>query len=266
MSGQTPSRIRIPLPGGSNAQVVGTSAVYIQHADWLGSARLTTSYTGRSMTFDTAYAPYGENYASTSTSTTNLDFTGQFQDTMTGLDDFLYREHDPVQGRWVSPDRSGLAAVNPTDPQKWNRYAYVGNTPLSATDPLGLDSDGCFGGDLGSRFECILPDGSGPPFAAGPPVSPIIIPTEVVQVTGLDVNAVPQWLWWEVPWLLPRGPLSSGLCYYALRSPCGGAANNGTGKLGDRRDVSLCSEAKAWWAGGPRLAFSRRGVFLSAVP
>jgi RHS repeat-associated protein len=46
------------------------------------------------------------------------------------LYDFLYREHSPVQGRWLSPDPAGMAAANPADPQTWNRYAYVeGYTP-----------------------------------------------------------------------------------------------------------------------------------------
>ncbi len=44
-----------------------------------------------------------------------------------------------MQGRWLSPDPSGLAAVDPNDPQTWNRYAYVGNRPLNTTDPRGLD-------------------------------------------------------------------------------------------------------------------------------
>ena len=44
----------------------------------------------------------------------------------------------PAQGRWLSPDPSGLAAVNPANPQSWNAYAYVANQPLTATDPLGL--------------------------------------------------------------------------------------------------------------------------------
>jgi RHS repeat-associated protein len=171
MNGQSAKGIRIPLPGGSTAEMGSPGAAYILHSDWLGSARLTTNYSTRAMTFDTAYAPYGEAYASTSGSTTYLDFTGQFQDTMTGLHDFLYREYDPVQGRWISPDPAGLKAANPIDPQSWNRYPYVANAPLSATDPLGLESssDGCFGGDLGDRFECILPDGGGSPSLAGDP-------------------------------------------------------------------------------------------------
>jgi len=42
-----------------------------------------------------------------------------------------------AQGRWVSPDPAGLAAVDPTNPQTWNRYAYVSNNPLTSTDPNG---------------------------------------------------------------------------------------------------------------------------------
>ncbi|HUI85297.1 MAG TPA: RHS repeat-associated core domain-containing protein, partial [Candidatus Binatia bacterium] len=64
-------------------------------------------------------------------------FTGQNQDTATGLYDFLFRELSPVQGRWLVPDPAGLAAVDITNPQTWNRYAYVANNPLNATDPYG---------------------------------------------------------------------------------------------------------------------------------
>lgn len=38
----------------------------------------------------------------------------------------------------VSPDPAGLSAVNTTNPQTWNSYAYVSNSPLDAVDPLGL--------------------------------------------------------------------------------------------------------------------------------
>ncbi len=55
-----------------------------------------------------------------------------------GIYDFPFREYSAAQGRWLSPDPAGLAAVSPADPQSWNRYAYVANQPLSAIDPLGL--------------------------------------------------------------------------------------------------------------------------------
>jgi hypothetical protein len=43
-----------------------------------------------------------------------------------------------LKGRWNSPDPAGLAVADPTDPQSWNRYAYVNNNPLANFDPLGM--------------------------------------------------------------------------------------------------------------------------------
>jgi len=91
---------------------------------------------GTSMYADTAYAPFGEPYAQAGAS--DLSFTGQNQDTVGGDYDFLFREYSN-QGRWPSPDPVGLTGVNPNDPQRWNRYAYLRNNPLSLVDPLGLD-------------------------------------------------------------------------------------------------------------------------------
>jgi RHS repeat-associated protein len=96
---------------------------------WLRRIRLETCATRP------AYGPYGESYATTGT---DLNFTGQNQDTVPGTYDFLYREYHPGQGRWISPDPAGLAAVDPANPQTWNRYAYVLNSPLNLIDPLGL--------------------------------------------------------------------------------------------------------------------------------
>jgi RHS repeat-associated protein len=131
----------IPLPGAqavyTGASLITTNKVaYYRHADHLGSSRLATTPT-QTLYSSTAYAPYGEPYSQAGT--TDLSFTGQDQDTVSGIHDFLFRKYPPVQGRWLSPDPAGLGAVDPASPQSWNRYAYVVNNPLPLIDPLGLD-------------------------------------------------------------------------------------------------------------------------------
>jgi RHS repeat-associated protein len=135
MNGQTLQNAFVSLPGGDTAVYAASGLAYYRHADWLGSSRFAST-PGRAKYFDVAYAPYGEDY--TDSGTTDLNFTGQNQATVPGMYDFLYREYHPRQGRWISPDPAGLTAVDMTDPQTWNRFAYVSNSPLNSTDPLGL--------------------------------------------------------------------------------------------------------------------------------
>jgi RHS repeat-associated protein len=52
--------------------------------------------------------------------------------------DTPYREYDNTSGRWLTPDPAGLAAVDLTNPQSLNRYAYVTNNPTTLIDPSGL--------------------------------------------------------------------------------------------------------------------------------
>jgi RHS repeat-associated protein len=111
---------------------------FYSHADWLSTSRLATT-ASRTVYFDQAYAPFGEGYQrNISPSDPPLEFAGMFKHTATGYYDTPNREYHPVQGRWISPDPAGLAAVKISNPQSWNRYAYVGNNPLSFFDPLGL--------------------------------------------------------------------------------------------------------------------------------
>jgi RHS repeat-associated protein len=137
MSGQTLYRGRVPLPGGGRAVYTsGPTLLRYWHPNWQGSIPLGTN-PNQTIFMDGAYAPYGEQYAGAPLG----DFTGQVTDTQPYLYDFLYREYHPIQGRWISPDPAGLAAVNPSDPQTWNRYAYVRNSPLFLRDRKGLDDD-----------------------------------------------------------------------------------------------------------------------------
>jgi RHS repeat-associated protein len=112
---------------------------------------------------DGAYGPFGEAYAQTGT--TDLSYTGMNQDTVSNLYDFPAREYG-TQGRWPSPDPSGSSSASPTDPQTWNRYAYVTNSPLRYVDATGMvrTPPGLVPGD-GSGWSadfgaCVWDDGS----------------------------------------------------------------------------------------------------------
>lgn len=107
---------------------------------------------------DLAFAPFGEQYAAAGTTGVgNVSFAGNNEDTTTNLYDAQFREYG-IQGRWPSPDPAGTAAVDPTNPQSWNRYAYVLNNPLLLIDPLGLDST-CTNGQ-GQSVPCPDPIGT----------------------------------------------------------------------------------------------------------
>ena len=136
MNGQTLSKARVGLPGGGTAVYDPTGLIRYWHSDWEGSIRLLsnpnqTYYSGA------AASPYGESYAKNPAGAGAL-FAGLLGDTSSELNDASFREYNPLQGRWISPDPAGLAAVDVTNPQSLNRYAYVMNNPTTLTDPSGL--------------------------------------------------------------------------------------------------------------------------------
>jgi RHS repeat-associated protein len=157
MATQAASNVFLPLPGGEQATYTAQT-IRFRHYDWLGSARFESNMAEKEYG-DVAYAPFGEPYSVLNTP--YLSFTGQQQDTISGTYDFLNREYNPVQGRWIRPDPAGVNAVNPMNPQSWNRYAYVLNNPLSNIDPTGLEcvwDDGSYDSnddpDTGSPISC----------------------------------------------------------------------------------------------------------------
>ncbi len=144
-AGQTADYSEYPLPGGSVYSVNGGATGY-QIADWQGTIR--AFYTlGGTLSSSGAHAPFGEYYSSLGNV---LGYTGQtslHDDKINGTYYFPERDYRAGQGRWLSPDPAGMGAVDPTDPQSWNRYAYVGNSPLNRIDPQGTDwGDGDWGG------------------------------------------------------------------------------------------------------------------------
>jgi RHS repeat-associated protein len=135
-------------------------------------------------------------------------FAGTFYDTAPTTYDADARRLNPNQGCWISRDPAGLAAVDPTNPQSWNRYVYVANNPLSFVDPSGLNKQPC---PAGAVYGC--------------------------DWFSLAVLLDPA-LWF--PYLMDTGCYSEGCtylwgfalftgggsCYYALQNPCGGRGNS----------------------------------------
>ncbi len=134
-SAQTLVKALIPLPGGGKAIYNSSGLAYYRHSDWLGSSRVTST-ASQTLYSSSAYAPFGEQYATAGTA--DASFTGQDQDTVGNLYDFPARRQSPSQGRWISPDPAGLSAVSAGSPQSWNRYAYALNNPLALIDATGL--------------------------------------------------------------------------------------------------------------------------------
>ena len=158
----------MPLPGSAKAEYLSWGLSNYRHPDWLGSARLESSTT-HGIVQDTAYDAFGVPYSELSGGNGELSYTGQNKDTAWLQYDFRDRQYDPKQGRWISPDPTGLKAVDFTSPQTWNRYAYVQNNPLALVDPFG--DDGCYDDVYGVQH-CSIPDYYNASFNAPGPIGP----------------------------------------------------------------------------------------------
>ncbi|MFL5703902.1 MAG: RHS repeat-associated core domain-containing protein [Ktedonobacteraceae bacterium] len=102
--------------------------------DPLGSVLATFSNTAGTAALlgNQVYGPYGtQRYSSVGTMGTNKGFTGQYNDSLTGLDYYNARYYDPVVGVFLAADtvEGNLQGMNP--------YAYVGGNPETKNDPTG---------------------------------------------------------------------------------------------------------------------------------
>jgi RHS repeat-associated protein len=78
----------------------------------------------------------------------NAILPGQYFDKETGLHYNYFRDYDPSTGRYVQSDPIGLAGGS------FSTYGYVGGSPLSFIDPMGLT---CVSVD--GRMTCSVPGG-----------------------------------------------------------------------------------------------------------
>ncbi len=80
--------------------------------------------------------PLGQGYGS-SQDRTRQKFGTYERDEESGLDFAQARYYQANSGRFTSVD-SAMGSGHATDPQTWNRYAYVKNNPVNKIDPDGL--------------------------------------------------------------------------------------------------------------------------------
>ena len=81
-----------------------------------------------------SYDAFGTIRGSGGTSSSRLGFTGELQDTATGLVYLRARHYHPVLGRFLQ--RDSFAGFQQR-PQSLNRYAYTENNPVNHRDPSG---------------------------------------------------------------------------------------------------------------------------------
>jgi RHS repeat-associated protein len=101
----------------------------VSQADALDS--VLTSLSGSEIQGEQLCGPYGNQRDLEGSLGTDKGYTGQFADSVTGLDYYNARWYDPVSGQFVSPD-SVQGNAQGMDP-----YAYVEGNPETRTDPTG---------------------------------------------------------------------------------------------------------------------------------
>jgi RHS repeat-associated protein len=107
-------------------------------ADHLGTSRIVTNATGAILD-ESDFYPFGGERVITASSGNTYKFTGKERDAESNLDNFGARYNASSMGRWMSPDPKILSIRHIVNPQKWNKYAYTTNNPLSYFDPDGLE-------------------------------------------------------------------------------------------------------------------------------
>jgi RHS repeat-associated protein len=126
----------------------GTVYTRYFNKDHLGSIAVITDETG-AMVERLSYDAWGkrrfpdgsDDPTDSITSQTTRGFTGHEELADVALVHMNGRVYDPLLGRFGTADPT---TENPLSTQGWNRYSYVGNSPLNFSDPTGYCFLGCF--------------------------------------------------------------------------------------------------------------------------
>jgi RHS repeat-associated protein len=135
--GNLPVAVLKPAATTAGTQGSSTVGIYYAYPDHLMTARVLTRPSDNKMVWRWDGAdPFGldqpdENPSRLSSFTYNPRFPGQVFDKETNNHYNYFRDYDPQVGRYLESDPIGLRGGV-------NTYAYVGQNPISQTDPKGL--------------------------------------------------------------------------------------------------------------------------------
>jgi RHS repeat-associated protein len=154
--GRDATELRSQYYWGSQPIAYSDGALHFQHLDWTGTMRMQSGATGAEETQYSSY-PWGDGftdsgagvYGGGSSEDDAYHFAALDHDYESGTDHAQFRNYSSAQGRWLAPDPYD-GSYDATNPQSFNRYAYVLNNPMSFIDPSGLDCQDGSGIDLGS--------------------------------------------------------------------------------------------------------------------
>ncbi|WKZ49069.1 MAG: RHS repeat-associated core domain-containing protein [Anaerolineales bacterium] len=117
--------------------------------DHLDSTVAVTDSTG-TLTSQQRYLPFGgvRSIPNSPILSTDFGYTGQrlLDAGMGGIMDYKARFYSPALGRFLQPDS---IIPDQSNPQSWNRFAYVLNNPIRYTDPTGHRACGD-----GEEYDC----------------------------------------------------------------------------------------------------------------
>lgn len=118
--------------GGQVVATIAGGATTYQFRDHLSTRYETDATAADYRQF--GHLPFGETWYE-SGAPSKWKFTNYERDSESALDYAVFRSYSSTIGRFATPDP---LAGNLSVPQSLNRYAYIQNDPINATDPVGL--------------------------------------------------------------------------------------------------------------------------------
>ncbi len=108
----------------------GNNGLFYIHSDHLGSTSVMSDESGAQVGPTTRYTPFGDYRTGGQSEITDRGYTGHRENRGIGLTYMNARYYLPGTGRFLSAD---TIVPDPANPQSFNRYSYVNNSPTTHT-------------------------------------------------------------------------------------------------------------------------------------